>query len=107
MDKKINWLNVLLKTILFCGLSILLLIINQFIVFFSWGSGEGASRKMELPHINFLLNYSPLILLGGYLSILILKYLKSNFLKSKTNLIVLVLLILFYLFKDNFLYIFI
>jgi len=101
---KINWLIVVYKTILLCTLSIALLYLNQLIFFLTWGSGAGASRVSELWYIDFLFNYSPLILLVIYLLFIIINSKKNRFVN---NLIVLFLLFVFYFYRYNFLDLFI
>jgi hypothetical protein len=98
----INWKTIIFKTFLFFGISIVLLYINVFILFFTFGSGAESSRVSDLWHVSFLFNYTPLILPSFYLLYLILKFKKNNdLIKFNSNIIVLFLLIILYFYKEN------
>lgn len=99
----INWKSLILKTILFCGISIFLILLNVFILFFAFGSGAESSRISELWYVDFLFNYLPLILPSLYLIYIIFKAKKNkDFIKFNTNIFVLFLLIIFYVLKEEF-----
>ena len=103
----INWKTVIFKTILFYGISFLLLFLNILIFFLTFGSGASSSRIGEIWYVDFLMNYLPLILTSLYLIYIIFKAKKSaDLMKFNSNIIVLILLIVFYFFREEFINLF-
>ena len=93
----INWKIVVLKTLILFIASILLLFLNVLIFFLTFGSGEESTRIGEIWYVDFLFNYLPLLLTSTYLLFTILKSKKD----IKSNFIVLFLLTMLYLFRDE------
>ncbi len=99
----INWKTVIFKTIFFYGFSISLLFLNILIFFLTFGSGASSSRIGEIWYVDFLMNYLPLILPSLFLLYIILISKKNKeLIKFNSNIIVLILLIILYIFREEF-----
>ena len=75
-------------------------IIQVFVFWFLFGEGAESGRIADLWHVNFILEYLPLVIVLGVLSIRTLKrYKNKEFDKVKLNLIVISILIVLYLLR--------
>ncbi|MBU2926916.1 hypothetical protein [Winogradskyella psychrotolerans] len=99
---KTNYLGIGIRSILFFGILILLILIEVIAFFLIFGSGAGASRISELWYVDFILNYLPIILVGGFLVYKIIKeHGRQEYTKFKTNLIALLILIFLFSFRNQ------
>ena len=99
---KTNFIGIGIKSILFFGVLLLLILIEIFAFFLIYGSGATSSRIAELWYVDLILNYLPILLVGGYLVYRIIKeYSKQEYVKFKTNLITLLILILLFSFRNQ------
>ena len=99
---KTNYLGIGIKSILFFGILLILFSIEIFAFFLIFGSGASSSRIAELWYVDLILNYLPISLVGGFLVFkVIAKFKKLEYVKFKTNLITLFILILLFLFRNQ------
>ena len=97
LNLKINYLGIGIRSVLFFGILLLLIFIEILAFFLIFGSGAGASRISELWYVDLNLNYLPILLVGGFLVYRIIKeYRKQEYVKFKTNLITLLILIILF-----------
>ena len=94
---KTNYLGIGIRTILFFGLIILLFLTEIFAFFFLYGSGAGSSRIAELWYVVLIMNYLPLLIVGGILVYLVIRgYRKKEYVNLKTNLITLLFVLILF-----------
>ena len=99
---KTNYLRIGIRSVLFFGILILLISIQILTFFLIFGSGAGASRISELWYIELIFNYLPILLVGGYLVYRIIKkYNNGEYVKFKTNLITLLILIFLFSIRNQ------
>lgn len=92
--------NILINTFLFSVLIVIISIIQVFVFWFMFGEGAESGRIADLWYVNLILEYLPLILILGVLSLRTLKrYKNEEFNKVKSNLIVISILIVLYLLR--------
>lgn len=97
-----NYLGIGIRSILFFGILLLLILIEILAFFLIFGSGAGASRISELWYVDLIFNYLPILLVGGFLVYKIIKeYSKQDYVKFKTNLITLLILIFLFSIRNQ------
>ena len=99
---KTNYLEIGIRSILFFGILLLLILIEILAFFLIFGSGAGASQISELWYVDLIFNYLPILLIVGFLVFIIKKYRKQEYVKFKTNLITLLVLIFLFLIRSQF-----
>jgi len=99
---KTNYLGIGIRSILFFGILILIILIEIISFFLLFGSGAGSSRIAELWYVDLIVSYLPIILVGGFLVYRIIKaYGKQEYVKFKTNLITLLILIFLFSIRNQ------
>ena len=99
---KTNYLGIGIRSVLFFGILLLLILIEIFAFWGIYGEGATASRISELWYVDLILNYLPILLVGGFLVYGISKeYRKQEYVKFKTNLITLLVLIFLFLIRNQ------
>lgn len=99
---KTNYLGIGIKSVLFFGVVLLLILIEVLAFFLIYGSGATSSRIAELWYVDLILNYLPIILVGGFLVYRIIKtYRKKEYVNFKTNLITLLILIFLFSIRNH------
>jgi|SRR5690606_28107344 len=99
---KTNFIGIGIWTVLFFGILLLLILIEIFVFFLIFGSGASSSRIADLWYVDLILNYTPIILVGGFLVYRIIrKYKKQEYVKFKTNLITLLILIFLFSIRNH------
>ena len=99
---KTNYLGIGIRSILFFGIVLLLILIEILVFFLIYGSGATSSRIAELWYVDFILNFLPIILVGGFLIYRIIKtYRKKEYVNFKTNLITLLILIFLFSIRNH------
>ena len=99
---KTNYLGIGIRSILFFGILLLLILIEIFTFWGIYGEGATASRISELWYVDLILNYLPIFLVGGFLVYRIInEYKKKEYVKFKTNLITLLIVILLFSIRNK------
>jgi hypothetical protein len=99
---KTNYLGIGIRSVLFFGILLLLILIEIFAFWWIYGEGATASRISEFWYVDLILNYLPILLVGGFLVYGISKeYRKQEYVKFKTNLITLLVLIFLFLIRNQ------
>ena len=99
---KTNFIGIGIRSVLFFGILLLLILIEIFAFWGIYGEGATASRISELWYIDLILNYLPIILVGGFLIYRILReYRKQEYVNFKTNLITLLILIFLFSIRSQ------
>ena len=99
---KTNYLGIGIRSILFFGILLLVIMIEILAFFLIFGSGAGSSRISELWYVDLIFNYLPILLVGGFLVYKIIKeYRKQEYVKFKTNLITLLVLIFLFSIRSQ------
>jgi hypothetical protein len=99
---KTNYLGIGIRSVLFFGILLLLILIEIFAFFLIFGSGVGASRISELWYVDLIFNYLPILFVGGFLAYRIIKeYKKQEYVKFKTNIITLLILIFLFSIRNQ------
>jgi hypothetical protein len=99
---KTNYLGIGIRSVLFFGVVLLLILIEILAFFLIYGSGATSSRIAELWYVDLILNYLPIILVGGFLVYRIIKtYRKKEYVNFKTNLITLLILIFLFSIRNH------
>jgi len=99
---KTNYLGIGIRSVLFFGILILLILIQILAFFLIFGSGAGASRVSELWYVELIFNYLPILIVGGFLVYRIIKkYKNGEYVKFKTNLITLLILIFLFSIRNQ------
>ncbi len=99
---KTNYLGIGIRSILFFGILLLLILVEIFAFFLIFGSGASASRVSELWYVDLIFNYLPILIVGGFLVYKIIKvYRKLEYVKFKTNLIALLILIFLFSIRNQ------
>ena len=99
---KTNFIGIGIRSVLFFGILLLLILIEIFAFWGIYGEGATASRVLELWYVDLILNYLPIILVGGFLVYRILKeYRKQEYVNFKTNLITLLILIFLFSIRSQ------
>jgi len=102
LEIKTNYLGIGIRSILFYGILLLLILIEIFAFWGIYGEGATASRISELWYVDLILNYLPILLVGGFLVYRIIKeYKKQEYVKFKTNLITLLILLLLFSIRNQ------
>ena len=96
-NAKPNYLGIGIRTVLFSGIIALIFLIEIIAFFLLYGSGAGSSRIAELWYVDFIMNYLPIIIVGGILVYLVFKaYRKQEYVSFKTNLITLLFVVILF-----------
>lgn len=99
---KTNYLGIGIRSVLFFGVVLLIILIEVLAFFLIYGSGATSSRITELWYVDLILNYLPIILVGGFLVYRIIKtYRKKEYVNFKTNLITLLILIFLFSIRNH------
>jgi hypothetical protein len=99
---KTNYLGIGIRSVLFFAVLLLLILIEIFVFWGIYGEGATASRISGLWHVDLILNYLPILLVGGFLIyVIIKKYKKQEYVKFKTNVITLLILILLFSIRNQ------
>lgn len=99
---KTNYLGIGIRSVLFLGILLLLILIEIFAFWGIYGEGATASRVSELWHVDLIFNYLPILLVGGFLVYRIIKeYRKKEYVKFKTYLITLLILIFLFSIRNQ------
>ena len=99
---KTNFIGIGIRSVLFFGILLLLFFIEILAFFLIYGSGASSSRIAELWHVDLIINYLPITLVGGFLVYRIIKeYRKQEYIKFKTNLITLLILIFLFSIRNQ------
>lgn len=99
---KTEYKNIAIISVLLFALLILLIVIEIFVFWGIYGEGATASRISELWYAEIILDYLPIAIIGGYLvSKTFTNYKKQKYIKSKTNIITLVIVILLFLIRNE------
>ncbi|WGH75754.1 hypothetical protein P8625_00910 [Tenacibaculum tangerinum] len=99
---KTNYIGIGIMSILFCGILLLLILIETLAFFLIYGSGATSSRIAKLWYVDLILNYLPILIVGGFLVFRIKKeYYKEELVKFKTNLITLLILMLLFALRNH------
>jgi len=102
INLKTNYLGIGIRSVLFFGLALILIFIEILIFFLIFGSGAGSSRVAELWYVDTIINYLPILIAGGMLVYMIVKeYKKQEYVKFKTNVITLLILLFSYLIRNQ------
>ena len=99
---KTNFIGIGIRSVLFFGILLLLILIEIFAFFLIYGSGATSSRIAELWYVDLILNYLPILLVGGFLVYRIIKkYKKQEYVNFKTNVITLFILIFLFSIRNQ------
>jgi len=99
---KTNFIGIGIRSVLFFGILLFLILIEIFAFWGIYGEGATASRIAELWYVDLILNYLPIVLVGGFLVYRIIKeYRKQEYVKFKTNLITLLILIILFSIRNQ------
>lgn len=99
---KTEYKRIAISSALLFALLILLFVIEIFIFWGIYGEGATASRVSELWYVEIILDYLPIAIIGGYLGLkTFANYKNQKYIESKTNIIVLVILILLFLIRNE------
>ena len=99
---KTNYLGIGIRSVLFFGILLFLILIEIFAFFLIFGSGASSSRISELWYVDLIFNYLPILLVGGFLVYRIIKeYRKQEYVNFKTNLITLLILIFLFSIRNQ------
>lgn len=99
---KTEYKSIALKSILLFVILILLFLIEVFVFWGIYGEGATASRISEIWYVEIILDYLPIVIIGGYLMCQIFKnFNEQKFIESKTNIITLVILIIIFLMRNE------
>ena len=94
---KTNYLGIGIRSVLFFAMIILLFMIEILAFFLLYGSGASSSRIAELWYVDLIINYLPMLIVGGILVYLIIKgYRKQEYVNFKTNLITLLFVLILF-----------
>ena len=99
---KTNYLKIGIHSILFFGVVLLLILIEVLVFFLLYGSGAGSSRVAKLWYVDFILNLLPIGLIGVFLACrTIKKYKEKEYVKFKTNLFTLLIVLILFSIKNQ------
>ena len=99
---KTNYLGIGIRTVVAFGILLLLILIEIFTFWGLYGEGATASRISDLWYVDLILNYLPIILVGGFLVYRTVKeFKKQEYVKFKTNLITLLILIFLFSIRSQ------
>ncbi len=103
LNIKTNYLSIGIRIVLSLGTLMLLFFLETLTFFLIYGSGASSSRIAELWYISSILNYLPISFVGSFFIFrIIMEYNKHQYIKFKTNLITLFILILLFSIKIQF-----
>ena len=99
---KTEYKSIVIRSVLLFALLISLFVIEIFVFWGIYGEGASASRISELWYVEIILDYIPIVLIGGYLLFkTYTNYKNQKYAESKTNIITLVILILLFLIQNK------
>jgi hypothetical protein len=99
---KTNYIGIGIRTILVFAILFLLILIEIFVFWGIYGAGATSSRISELWYVDLMLNYLPILLVGGFLlNKSIKEYRKQEYIRFKTNLITLLILIFLFSIRNQ------
>lgn len=99
---KTEYKSIAISSALLFALLILLFVIEIFVFWGIYGEGATASRISELWYVEIILDYLPIILIGGYLVFkTYTNYKNQKYIESKTNIITLVILFVLFLIRNE------
>lgn len=99
---KTNYTEIGIKSILFFGILLLIILTEIFVFWGVFGEGASANRVSESLYVDLILNFLPIILVGGFLAYKTIKeYRKREYEKFKTNIITLLILTFLFLIRKQ------
>ena len=99
---KTDYKRITIASILLIAVTLLLYLIEIFWFWGIYGEGATASRISELWYVDLILNFSPIVLVGGFLIYKIwLSYKQEEYVKYKAYLITILILIIVYALKGQ------
>lgn len=99
---KTEYKNIAIGSSILFAFVILLFIIEIFIFWGIFGEGASASKISQLWYVKLIFNYLPIAIIGGYLVYkIITNYRNEKYTKSKTNIIILVILMVLFLIRNK------
>jgi hypothetical protein len=99
---KTNYLSIGINSILIFGVLLLLIFIETLVFFLLYGSGASSSRIAKLRYMDFILNSLPIVLVALFLVYKTLKrYKEKEYVKFKTNLFTLLIVLFLFSIKDQ------
>jgi magnesium-transporting ATPase (P-type) len=99
---KTDYKRIVIASILLIAVTLLLYLIEIFGFWGIYGEGATASRISELWYVDLILNFSPIVLVGGFLIYKIWSsYKQEEYVKYKTYLITVLILIIVYALKGQ------
>lgn len=99
---KTEYKSIVISSALLFILLILLFVIEIFIFWGIYGEGATASRISELWYVEIILDYLPILIIGGYLGLkTYANYRKRKYIESKTNIITLLILVFLFLIRNE------
>ena len=97
-----DYKSIAIKSILLFVILLLLFVIEIFAFWEMNGEGTNASRISEIWYVEIILDYLPIVIIGRYLMIqIVINFNKQKYIKSKTNIITLVILIIFFMLRNE------
>ena len=100
--QKTEYKNIAINSAFLFAIIILLFLIEIFVFWGIYGEGATASRISELWYVEIILEYFPIVLIGGYLMFkTYTNYKSQKYVESKTNIITLMILILLFLIRND------
>jgi len=97
-----NYKSIAIRSILSFALLIMLFEIEIFVFWGIFGEGASASRISDLWYVELIFDYLPIAIIVGYLAFKVLiNYGAKKYIESKTNIIVLVVLLLLFVIQDE------
>lgn len=99
---KTEYKNIAISSALLFMLLILLFVIEIFVFWGICGEAATASKASELWYVEIILDYLPIVIIGGYLGFkTFANFKKQKYIESKTNIITLIILILLFLMRNE------
>jgi len=99
---KINYLGIVIRSILFLSIYFFLILINFYIFWNIYGGSTTSDKISELLYVNLIVNYLPNVIIGGFLVFRIIEgYKNKKYVNFKTNLLTLVVLLILFFFKSH------
>lgn len=101
-DIKTDYKRIVVASILLIAITLLLYLIEIFVFWGIYGEGATASRISELWYADLILNFSPIVIVGGFLIYKIWSSSKKEeYVKYKAYLITVLILIIVYALKGQ------
>ncbi|MEP7095053.1 MAG: hypothetical protein ABI793_13420 [Flavobacterium sp.] len=99
---KIAYKRIAIGSVLLFALPILLFTIEIFILWGICGEGTSAGRVSELWYVEVILDYLPIVIIGGYLVFkAIANYRKQKYIEFKTSITILIIIFFLFLIRNK------